>query len=245
MAQNSKIEWTECTWNPVTGCSKISPGCKHCYAERMALRLQAMGQPNYRNGFDVTIHQHMLELPLKWRNPRNIFVNSMGDMFHRLVPNNFVAECFRIMTKATQHQFQLLTKRSSCLQQLACDLPWPQNVWTGVTVETADYLERIDHLRKTPAAVKFLSLEPLLGPIPDINLEDIDWVIAGGESGPGARPMDPKWVIDIRDQCLAAGVPFFFKQWGGVRKKLAGRILQGQTYSQMPRENTYPQFQYA
>ena len=234
MAQNSKIEWTECTWNPVTGCTKISPGCKHCYAERMALRLQAMGQPNYRNGFNVTTHQHMLELPLKWRNPRNIFVNSMGDMFHRLVPDNFVAECFSVMTKATQHQFQLLTKRSSRLQQMACDLPWPQNVWTGVTVETADYLERIDHLRQTPAAVKFLSLEPLLGPIPNINLEDIDWVIAGGESGPGARPMDPKWVIDIRDQCLAAGVPFFFKQWGGVRKKLAGRILQGQTYSQMP-----------
>jgi protein gp37 len=245
MAQNSKIEWTECTWNPVTGCSKISPGCKHCYAERMALRLQAMGQPNYRNGFNVTIHRHMLELPLKWRNPRKIFVNSMGDMFHRLVPDNFVAECFSVMEKAAQHQFQLLTKRPSRLQQMACDLPWPKNVWTGVTIETADYLERIDHLRQTPAAVKFLSLEPLLGPIPDINLEGIDWVIAGGESGPGARPMDPKWVVDIRDQCLAAGVPFFFKQWGGVNKKLAGRILQGQTYSQMPRENTYPQFQYA
>jgi protein gp37 len=234
MAQNSKIEWTECTWNPVTGCSKISPGCKHCYAERMALRLQAMGQPNYRNGFNVTIHQHMLELPLKWRNPRNIFVNSMGDMFHRLVPDSFVAECFGIMKKAAQHQFQLLTKRSSRLQQMACDLPWPKNLWAGVTVETADYLERIDHLRKTPAAVKFLSLEPLLGPIPNINLEDINWVIAGGESGPGARPMDSKWVVDIRDQCLTAGIPFFFKQWGGVRKKLAGRILQGQTYSQMP-----------
>jgi protein gp37 len=200
----------------------------------MALRLQAMGQFNYRNGFNVTIHQHMLELPLKWRNPRKIFVNSMGDMFHRLVPDNFVAECFSVMKKASQHQFQLLTKRSSRLQQMACDLPWPQNVWAGVTVETADYLERIDHLRQIPAAVKFLSLEPLLSPIPDINLEGIDWVIAGGESGPGARPMDPKWAVDIRDQCLAAGVPFFFKQWGGVNKKLAGRILQGQTYSQMP-----------
>jgi protein gp37 len=245
MAQNSKIEWTECTWNPVTGCSKISPGCKHCYAERMALRLQAMGQLNYRNGFNVTIHQHMLDLPIKWRSPRKIFVNSMGDMFHRLVQNDFVVKCFGVMAKAAQHQFQLLTKRSSRLQQMACDLPWPQNLWAGVTVETADYLERIDHLRQTPAAVKFLSLEPLLGPIPDINLEGIDWVIAGGESGPGARPMDPKWVIDIRDQCSTAGVPFFFKQWGGVNKKLAGRILQGQTYSQMPRANTYPQFQYA
>lgn len=245
MAQNSKIEWTECTWNPVTGCSKISPGCKHCYAERMALRLQAMGQPNYRNGFNVTIHQHMLELPLKWRNPKKIFVNSMGDMFHRLVPDDFVVESFRVMTKAAQHQFQLLTKRSSRLQQMASDLPWPQNLWAGVTVETADYLERIDHLKQTPAAVKFLSLEPLLGPIPDINLEGIDWVIAGGESGPGARPMNQKWVVDIRDQCLTVGIPFFFKQWGGVNKKLAGRILQGQTYNQMPRANTYPQFQYA
>ncbi len=169
----------------------------------------------------------------------------MGDMFHRLVPDSFVAECFGIMKKAAQHQFQLLTKRSSRLQQMACDLPWPQNLWAGVTVETADYLERIDHLRQTPAAVKFLSLEPLLGPIPYINLEDIDWVIAGGESGPGARPMDSKWAIDIRDQCLSAGVPFFFKQWGGVHKKLAGRILQGRTYNQMPRANTQPQFQYA
>jgi protein gp37 len=234
MAQNSKIEWTECTWNPVTGCSKISPGCKHCYAERMALRLQAMGQVNYRNGFNVTTHQHMLDLPLKWRSPRKIFVNSMGDMFHRLVSDDFVAQCFSVMTKAAQHQFQLLTKRSSRLQQMACDLPWPQNVWTGVTVEMADYVERIDHLRQTPAAVKFLSLEPLLGPIPDINLEGIDWVIVGGESGPGARPMAPKWVIDIRDQCLDAGVPFFFKQWGGVNKKKNGRSLDGRTWDAMP-----------
>jgi protein gp37 len=234
MAQNSKIEWTECTWNPVTGCSKISPGCKHCYAERMALRLQAMGQPNYRNGFSVTIHPRMLDLPIEWRSPRKIFVNSMGDMFHRLVPDDFIGDCFRVITKTPQHQFQLLTKRSSRLFQMACDLPWPKNLWAGVTVETADYLERIDHLRQIPSAVKFLSLEPLLGSIPDINLDRIDWVIAGGESGPGARPMDSKWVIDIRDQCLAAGVPFFFKQWGGVRKKLAGRVLQGQTYSQMP-----------
>jgi protein gp37 len=210
----------------------------------MALRLQAMGQPNYRNGFNVTIHQNMLELPLKWRKPRKIFVNSMGDMFHDKVPDNFVAESFNIMTKTAHHQFQLLTKRSLRLQQMASGLPWPENVWTGVTVETADYLERIDHLRQTPAAVKFLSLEPLLGPIPNMNLEGINWVIVGGESGPGARPMDPKWVIDIRDQCIAAGVPFFFKQWGGVNKKLAGRTLEGQTYNQTPTQEKLSEFSY-
>ncbi len=234
MAQNSTIEWTECTWNPVTGCSKISAGCKNCYAERMALRLQAMGQFNYRNGFRVTTHQHMLSLPLKWRSPRKIFVNSMGDIFHRLVPYGFVAESFDVMTKAAHHQFQLLTKRSVRLRQLASDLPWPGNVWMGVTVETADYLERIDDLRQTDAAVKFLSLEPLLGPIPDIDLGGIDWVIVGGESGPGARPIDAEWVADIRDQCLNADVPFFFKQWGGKNKKKAGRELHGRTWDEMP-----------
>jgi protein gp37 len=236
MAQNSKIEWTECTWNPVTGCSKISDGCKHCYAERMALRLQAMGQPNYRNGFHVTIHQHMLDLPLRWRNPKKIFVNSMGDIFHKLVPYEFVAESFGVMTKAAQHQFQLLTKRSLRLWQLASDLPWPENIWVGVTVETADYLERIDHLRQTGAAVKFVSFEPLLGPIPDINLEGINWVIAGGESGPGARPIKADWVRNIREQCVEQNVPFFFKQWGGVNKKKAGRLLQGRTWDNYPEE---------
>ena len=236
MAQNSRIEWTECTWNPVTGCSKISDGCKHCYAERMALRLQAMGQPNYRNGFHVTIHQHMLDLPLRWRNPKKIFVNSMGDIFHQLVPYDFVAESFGVMTKAAQHQFQLLTKRSLRLWQLASDLPWPENIWVGVTVETADYLERIDHLRQTGAAVKFVSFEPLLGPIPDINLEGINWVIAGGESGPGARPIEADWVRNIREQCVEQNVPFFFKQWGGVNKKKNGRSLDGRTWNAMPQQ---------
>ena len=236
MAQNSRIEWTECTWNPVTGCSKISTGCKHCYAERMALRLQAMGQPNYRNGFHVTIHQHMLDLPLRWRNPKKIFVNSMGDIFHQLVPYDFVAESFGVMTKAAQHQFQLLTKRSLRLWQLASDLPWPENIWVGVTVETADYLERIDHLRQTGAAVKFVSFEPLLGPIPDINLEGINWVIAGGESGPGARPIKADWVRNIREQCVEQNVPFFFKQWGGVNKKKKGRSLDGRTWNAMPQQ---------
>ncbi|MCX5634384.1 MAG: phage Gp37/Gp68 family protein [Planctomycetota bacterium] len=236
MAQNSRIEWTECTWNPVTGCSKISTGCQHCYAERMALRLQAMGQPNYRNGFHVTIHQHMLDLPLRWRSPKKIFVNSMGDIFHQLVPYDFVAESFGIMTKAAQHQFQLLTKRSLRLWQLASDLPWPKNIWVGVTVETADYLERIDHLRQTGAAVKFVSFEPLLGPIPDINLEGINWVIAGGESGPGARPIEVDWVRNIREQCVEQNVPFFFKQWGGVNKKKNGRSLDGRTWNAMPQQ---------
>jgi protein gp37 len=236
MAQNSRIEWTECTWNPVTGCSKISTGCKHCYAERMALRLQAMGQPNYRNGFHVTIHQHMLDLPLRWRNPKKIFVNSMGDIFHQLVPYDFVAESFGVMTKAAQHQFQLLTKRSLRLWQLASDLPWPENIWVGVTVETADYLERIDHLRQTGAAVKFVSFEPLLGPIPDINLEGINWVIAGGESGPGARPIEVDWVRNIREQCVEQNVPFFFKQWGGVNKKKNGRSLDGRTWNALPQQ---------
>lgn len=245
MAQNSKIEWTQCTWNPVTGCTEISVGCKNCYAKRMALRLQAMGQRNYRNGFDVTIHKHMLDLPLKWRKPRKIFVNSMGDMFHRLVPYDFVAESFNVMTKTSQHQFQLLTKRSLRLQRLACDLPWPQNVWAGVTVETADYLKRVDHLRQTPAAVKFLSLEPLLGPIDNLDLTDIDWVIVGGESGPGARPMLREWVIDIRDQCLAADVPFFFKQWGGVNKKKTGRLLDGQTWDQTPEKVRFKELVHA
>ncbi len=204
-----------------------------------------MGQRNYRNGFDVTIHKHMLDLPLKWRKPRKIFVNSMGDMFHRLVPYDFVAESFSVMTKTSQHQFQLLTKRSLRLQRLSCDLPWPQNVWAGVTVETADYLERVDHLRQTPAAVKFLSLEPLLGPIDNLDLTDIDWVIVGGESGPGARPMLREWVINIRDQCLAADVPFFFKQWGGVNKKKNGRLLDSQTWDQMPEKVRFQELIYA
>lgn len=236
MAQNSRIEWTECTWNPVTGCTKISPGCKNCYAERMAKRLQAMGQPNYRNGFNVTTHQHMLDLPLKWRSPRKIFVNSMGDMFHRLVPDDFIAESFSVMTKAAQHQFQLLTKRSLRLQQMACDLPWPTNLWMGVTVEASDYKERIDLLRETGAFIKFLSLEPLLENIGELDLTGIDWVIVGGESGPKARPIEIGWIRNIKRQCKEQDVPFFFKQWGGVNKKKNGRLLDGQTWDEMPKE---------
>ncbi len=234
MATQSAIEWTESTWNPVTGCTKISPGCKHCYAERMAGRLQAMGQPNYRNGFRLTVHPHALELPLSWKKPQTIFVNSMSDLFHQEVPYSFIQQVFDVMGRANWHRFQILTKRSDRLLELDDRLPWAPHIWMGVSVENQSYLHRIEHLRHTTAHIKFLSLEPLLGPLPALDLAGIDWVIVGGESGPGARSMDPAWVLDIRDQCLAARVAFFFKQWGGVNKKKAGRLLQGQTWDQMP-----------
>ena len=234
MGMNSHIEWTESTWNPVTGCTKVSPGCAHCYAERMARRLHAMGQPNYRNGFRVTIHEHALELPVGWKKPQTIFVNSMSDLFHEDVPVAFIRRVFEVMERAHWHRFQVLTKRSQRLADLAPLLPWPENVWMGVTVENADYVGRIDDLRSVPAAVRFLSLEPLLGPMPDLDLTGIAWVIVGGESGPGARPLAEPWALDLRDQCRNAGVPFFFKQWGGVQKKKAGRFLDGRTWDEMP-----------
>jgi protein gp37 len=234
MATNSSIEWTDATWNPVTGCTKISPGCKHCYAERLANRLQAMGQANYHNGFKVTLHQQMLELPLKWKSPRRIFVNSMSDLFHAEVPLPYIHGVFDIMRRAHWHQYQVLTKRSERLMELSGNLLWEPQVWMGVSIENESYTVRIDHLRRTGAHVKFLSLEPLLGPIRNLDLTGISWVIVGGESGPGARPMDPQWVRSIRDQCLSAGVEFFFKQWGGVHKKKAGRALDGRTWDQMP-----------
>jgi protein gp37 len=234
MAVNSGIEWTETTWNPVTGCTKISPGCKHCYAERMALRLQAMGQENYRNGFKVTLQERMLPLPLMWNKPRMIFVNSMSDLFHKDVPTEFIEKTFAVMKKASWHTFQILTKRSDRLQLIEDRIRIPKNVWLGVSVECEDYLYRINDLRNTGAQVRFLSLEPLIGPLPGLDLEGINWVIVGGESGPGARPMQEEWVTDIRDTCLASGVPFFFKQWGGVFKKRAGRVLEGRTWDQMP-----------
>lgn len=233
MAQ-SKIEWTESTWNPVTGCNKVSPGCKNCYAERMAKRLKAMGQPNYANGFEVTIHEHMLDRPLHWKTPQTIFVNSMSDLFHEDVPLSYITEVFNIMTKASWHNFQVLTKRSNRLVELNESLSWPTNVWMGVSVENSNYTYRVDHLRKCSAKTKFLSLEPLLGPLKDLKLDGIDWVIVGGESGPNARPMKQEWVIQIRDQCVSANVPFFFKQWGGKNKKKSGRQLEGRTWSQMP-----------
>ncbi len=234
MGQNSAIEWTGSTWNPITGCIKISPGCMHCYAERMAKRLQAMGQPNYASGFTLAMHEHSLELPLRWKKPQTIFVNSMSDLFLKGVPLSFINKVFDVMGRAHWHTFQVLTKRAGRLLELSKELPWTGNIWMGVTVENGDYVDRIDCLRQTGAYIKFLSIEPLLGPLGTVNLEGIDWVIVGGESGPGARPMDRAWVINIRDQCRSAGVPFFFKQWGGVRKKQAGRMLEGRTWDEMP-----------
>jgi len=234
MAANSGIEWTESTWNPLTGCTKISLGCRHCYAERMALRLQAMGQPNYARGFELAMHENAVGLPLKWKKPQTIFVNSMSDLFHRAVPDEFILKIFDVMCRANWHRYQILTKRSDRLLELSPRLPWKSHIWMGVSVESLDYAFRIEHLRKTGAMVKFLSLEPLLGPLPGLNLERIDWVIVGGESGPAARPMDPAWVFEIREQCQTANVPFFFKQWGGTRKKKSGRELEGRTWEEMP-----------
>ncbi len=234
MGRTSPIEWTDSTWNPVTGCTKVSPGCKHCYAERLANRLQAMGLPQYRDGFEVTLQRAALELPLGWKRPQNIFVNSMSDLFHELVPDAYIAEVFDVMRRASRHRFQVLTKRSRRLMECAPDLPWPHNVWAGVSVESQAYAGRVDHLRSVPAAVRFLSLEPLLGPLSNLDLDGIHWVIVGGESGPGARPVDPEWVRDLREQCGRRRVPFFFKQWGGVNKKRAGRILDGRTWDEMP-----------
>lgn len=234
MSEKSAIEWTGSTWNPVTGCTKISPGCKHCYAERMAIRLRAMGQPNYRNGFKLTLHEHVLEAPLKWKKPQLIFVNSMSDLFHKNVPVAFIQRIFAVMRQAHWHQFQILTKRSERVADCSSRIDWPPNVWMGVSVENQDHTFRIEHLRRTGAQVKFLSLEPLLGPLPGLNLQGMDWVIVGGESGPGARPIEISWVVDLRDQCRRARVPFFFKQWGGRNKKAAGRKLEGETYDQMP-----------
>jgi protein gp37 len=234
MAQGSGIEWTESTWNPVTGCTKVSPGCKHCYAERMAERLQAMRQPNYVNGFRLTLQPHMLELPLTWKRPQTIFVNSMSDLFHEDVPLTYIRAVFDVMMRAHWHRFQVLTKRAERLEEVGGELCWPANIWLGVSIESGLYRHRIDHLRATDAQVKFLSLEPLLGPLPDLDLANIDWVIVGGESGPKSRPMDPMWAADLRDQCHRANVPFFFKQWGGKNKKQAGRVLGGRVWDEMP-----------
>ena len=234
MAAKSGIEWTEATWNPVTGCTKISPGCKYCYAERMANRLQTMGQRNYAQGFQLMLQPHMLERPLQWKRPQTIFVNSMSDLFHPEVPLPFIREVFAVMERAHWHRFQVLTKRAERLAELGPVLDWPPHVWIGVSVESDLYIPRIDQLREVPASVRFLSLEPLLGPLPDLDLRGIQWVIVGGESGPRARPMDPEWAIDIRDQCVSAAVPFFFKQWGGRNRKAAGRVLGGREWNQMP-----------
>ncbi|MDQ3695467.1 MAG: phage Gp37/Gp68 family protein [Chloroflexota bacterium] len=234
MAGSSSIEWTEATWNPLTGCTKVSQGCKHCYAERMAKRLQAMGHPNYATGFKLALHENLLEAPLKWKKPRTIFVNSMSDLFHPEVPDLFIHRVFNVMCEASHHRFQVLTKRPERVLELSSDLPWPSNVWMGTSVESTKYVSRIQLIGQTAAQVKFLSLEPLLGPLPNLELTEIDWVIVGGESGPQARPVNEAWVIDIRDQCISQKIPFFFKQWGGVNKKIRGRLLEGRTWDEMP-----------
>jgi protein gp37 len=234
MASNSHIEWTDATWNPVTGCTKISPGCKHCYAERLAERLKAMGQANYRNGFDLTLQPQMLDLPFHWKTPKRIFVNSMSDLFHKDVPTDYIKLVFDAMNRAHWHQYQVLTKRSDRVLELSKELPWAPQIWMGVSIETEKYKYRIDDLRKTAAHVKFLSLEPLLSSLGELKLRGIDWAIVGGESGPGARPMNSDWVTEIRDQCIKAGIAFFFKQWGGVQKKKTGRMLEGRTWDEMP-----------
>ena len=234
MAGRSLIEWTQSTWNPVTGCTKVSPGCRYCYAERMAKRLKGMGNPSYLDGFELSLQPRLLEVPFRWKSPQVIFVNSMSDLFHEDVPLDYIKQVFDAMRRASWHQYQVLTKRADRLLELDGELKWPPWVWMGVSVERDDYEWRVDRLRATRAEVKFLSLEPLLGPLPALDLDGIDWVIVGGESGPGARPMDEEWVIDIRDQCAKAGVAFFFKQWGGVSKKRNGRMLQGRTWNDLP-----------
>jgi protein gp37 len=238
MSTNSRIEWTQNTWNPVTGCTKISSGCKNCYSERMAKRLQAMELPRYRNGFQVTLHEDILALPFTWKQPRVIFVNSMSDLFHEKVPDSFIHKVFDTMIKCPQHTFQILTKRSKRLVKLSRSLPWANNIWMGVSVEDDQVVYRVSDLQKTPSSIRFISYEPLIGPINSLSLDGIHWVIVGGESGPGARQMNIDWVISIQKQCESADVPFFFKQWGGTRKKSAGRILNGKTYSDMPATTT-------
>jgi len=234
MASQSRIEWTEASWNPVTGCTKISAGCLNCYAERMARRLQAMKHPNYADGFEVSLHSHALDIPLGWSRPKMVFVNSMSDLFHKDVPLDFIQKVFAVMSDAHWHTFQVLTKRADRLLDLAPNLPWPKNVWMGVSVESREYLSRIDHLREVPAQTRFISFEPLLEDLGEVDLRGIDWAIVGGESGPGARPMRPEWAVNLRDRCVDQGVPFFFKQWGGVNKKRSGRQLEGRTWSEYP-----------
>ncbi len=243
MADHSSIEWTEATWNPTTGCDRTSPGCDNCYALTLAKRLKAMGSAKYQAdgdprtsgpGFRLTIHPDTLDIPRGWSAPRTIFVNSMSDLFHPDVPDDYVRQVFQVIAETPQHTYQVLTKRSKRLSQLGPKLDWPDNLWMGVSVETAKYAFRLDHLRTVAAAVRFVSAEPLLGPLPALNLDGIHWLIAGGESGLKARPMDSQWVVDIRDQCAEATVPFFFKQWGGRTPKAGGRVLDGHHYDGMP-----------
>lgn len=243
MAETS-IEWATHVWNPTTGCDRVSPGCAHCYALDLAARLKRMGQPKYQTdgrpgssgpGFAVTLHEQTLTEPLRWRSPRVVFVNSMSDLFHEEIPAEYIARVFEIMVQATQHTFQVLTKREERLAELAPDLPWPANVWMGVSIENRRFIRRADRLREVPASVRFISAEPLLGRLEGLDLTGIDWLIAGGESGPRHRPVKEPWLTELRDQCLSADVAFFFKQWGGRRSKSGGRLLVGREWSQMPK----------
>ncbi|MCA1036595.1 phage Gp37/Gp68 family protein [Bacillus infantis] len=234
MAGNSSIEWTEATWNPVTGCNKVSDGCKHCYAERMAKRLHAMRNPRYENGFNVTLHPDLIEVPKKWIKPRKIFVNSMSDLFHEKVPSDFIKQVFNTMNETPQHSYQVLTKRPERVVELSDQLNYTSNIWMGTSVENEKVTKRIDLLKQVPAKLRFLSCEPLLGPLDNLSLDGIHWVIVGGESGPGARPMEESWVRSIRDQCQDQEVAFFFKQWGGVQKHRFGRELDNRTYDEYP-----------
>lgn len=234
MADGSAIEWTESTWNPVTGCSKVSPGCAHCYAETFAERWRGVKGHPYEQGFDLRLWPERLEQPLKWRRPRVIFVNSMSDLFHEDIPVDFIEEVFTVMAEASWHRFQILTKRQERLEELGPNLTWPENVWMGVSIENRRFVHRADSLRNVPAAVRFISAEPLLGPLEGLDLSMIDWLIAGGESGAKARPMKPAWVRDLRDRCIEEDVSFFFKQWGGFRPKSGGRELDGRTWDQFP-----------
>ncbi|MGB9004229.1 MAG: phage Gp37/Gp68 family protein [Candidatus Aminicenantales bacterium] len=239
MAQLSSIEWTEATWNPVTGCSKLSPGCKNCYADRMARRLKAMGNIRYKNGFGLALHHDLLGEPLRWKTPRMIFVNSMSDLFHPKIPTRFIIEVFKVMNIAWWHIFQILTKRSERLAELSEKLNWSKNIWIGTSVENSDYIYRIDHLKKVNAHIRFISVEPMLGPIHHLSVSGIDWVIVGGESGPRAREIKPEWVRFIRDNCLKNEIPFFFKQWGGKQKWKSGRILDGKVWNEVPKKGFF------
>jgi protein gp37 len=241
MASRSAIEWTEATWNPVTGCDKVSPGCAHCYAETFAERFRGVSGHPYSQGFDLKLWEDRLHLPISWRKPRVIFVNSMSDLFHEGIPESYVQAVFEVMVRANWHQFQILTKRHERLAELAPRLPWPVNVWMGVSIENRRFVHRADFLRRVPAAVRFISAEPLLGPLEGLDLSGIDWLIAGGESGFRHRAMLPEWVESLRDQCLERGVPFFFKQWGGRYSKAGGRLLSGREWSQMPVRRAHPE----
>ena len=245
LSDRSAIQWTNATWNPVTGCDKVSPGCAHCYAETFAMRWRGIPGHPYEQGFELKVWENRLEVPLRWRRPRMVFVNSMSDLFHERIPDDFIHRVFNVMVRADHHTFQVLTKRHERLVELAPDLPWPSNIWMGVTIENRRFVHRADYLRRVEAEVRFISAEPLLGPLDGLDLTDIDWLIAGGESGPGHRRVREEWLTELRDRCRAEHVAYFFKQWGGPRSKSGGRELQGQTWDEMPPMHATPAHSWA